>query len=115
MVMMWKLWYMHVILLLNGARSSGLMLLWISFVTVDNEINEPSFTQPKMYKVIRNHPRALDLYENQLIEMGQLSKEEIDALHNKVSSILNEGFINTRRSRFWHSVVCRDSDVSRRA
>jgi len=61
-----------------------------------NEIDEPSFTQPKMYKVIRNHPRALDLYENQLIEMGQLSKEEIDALHNKVSSILNEEFINSK-------------------
>lgn len=61
-----------------------------------NEIDEPSFTQPKMYKVIRNHPRALDLYEKQLIEMGQLSKEEIDALHNKVSSILNEEFINSK-------------------
>lgn len=61
-----------------------------------NEIDEPSFTQPKMYKVIRNHPRALDLYEKQLIEMGQLSKEEIDALHDKVSSILNEEFINSK-------------------
>lgn len=61
-----------------------------------NEIDEPSFTQPKMYKVIRNHPHALDLYEKQLIEMGQLSKEEIDALHNKVNSILNEEFINSK-------------------
>lgn len=61
-----------------------------------NEIDEPSFTQPKMYKVIRNHPQALDLYEKQLIEMGQLSKEEIDALHNKVNSILNEEFINSK-------------------
>lgn len=61
-----------------------------------NEIDEPSFTQPKMYKVIRNHPQALDLYEKQLIEMGQLSKEEIDALHKKVNSILNEEFINSK-------------------
>jgi len=61
-----------------------------------NEIDEPSFTQPKMYKVIRNHPQALDLYEKQLIEMGQLSKEEIDALHNKVNSFLNEEFINSK-------------------
>lgn len=61
-----------------------------------NEIDEPSFTQPKMYKVIRSHPQALDLYEKQLIEMGQLSKEEIDALHKKVNSILNEEFINSK-------------------
>lgn len=61
-----------------------------------NEIDEPSFTQPKMYKVIRNHPTALDLYEKQLIEMGQMSKEEIDALHKKVNSILNEEFINSK-------------------
>lgn len=61
-----------------------------------NEIDEPSFTQPKMYKVIRNHPQALDLYEKQLIEMGQLSKEEIDALHKKVNSILNEEFISSK-------------------
>lgn len=61
-----------------------------------NEIDEPSFTQPKMYKVIRNHPPALDLYEKQLIEMGQLSKEEIDALHKKVNSILNEEFISSK-------------------
>lgn len=61
-----------------------------------NEIDEPSFTQPKMYQVIRNHPRALDLYEKQLIESGQLSKEEIDDLHNKVNSILNEEFVNSK-------------------
>lgn len=61
-----------------------------------NEIDEPSFTQPKMYKVIRNHPTALELYEKQLIEMGQMSKEEIDALHKKVNSILNEEFINSK-------------------
>lgn len=61
-----------------------------------NEIDEPSFTQPKMYKVIRSHPTALDLYEKQLIEMGQMSKEEIDALHKKVNSILNEEFINSK-------------------
>eukprot|EP01018_Ginkgo_biloba_P020671 Gb_03657 [translate_table: standard] len=70
-----------------------------------NEIDEPSFTQPKMYQVIRNHPRALDMYEKQLIESGQLSKEEVDALHNKVNSILNEEFTNSKeylpRRRDW--------------
>ncbi|XP_057848262.2 2-oxoglutarate dehydrogenase, mitochondrial [Cryptomeria japonica] len=36
------------------------------------------------------------MYEEQLIQSGQLSKEEIDALHSKVNSILNEEFVNSK-------------------
>ncbi|XP_031485503.1 uncharacterized protein LOC116254317 [Nymphaea colorata] len=61
-----------------------------------NEIDEPSFTQPKMYQVIRNHPRAMDIYEKQLIEFGQLTKEDVSAIHQKVNSILNEEFISSK-------------------
>ncbi|XP_058099090.1 uncharacterized protein LOC131243620 [Magnolia sinica] len=61
-----------------------------------NEIDEPSFTQPKMYQVIRNHPRALDIYQNQLLESGQVSKEDIEKILIKVNSILNEEFVNSK-------------------
>nr|CAD1822076.1 unnamed protein product [Ananas comosus var. bracteatus] len=70
-----------------------------------NEIDEPSFTQPKMYQVIRNHPSALEIYQNKLLESGQISKEVIDKIHKKVLSILNEEFINSKdyipRRRDW--------------
>lgn len=70
-----------------------------------NEIDEPSFTQPKMYQVIRSHPPALDLYEKKLIESGELSKEEIDKMRIKVLSILNEEFVNSKdyvpKTRDW--------------
>ncbi|KAF6164381.1 hypothetical protein GIB67_037538 [Kingdonia uniflora] len=72
-----------------------------------NEIDEPSFTQPKMYKVIRNHPSALEIYQKKLLELGQISQEGIDKIHNKVNSILNEEFLNSKddvpRKRDWLS------------
>ncbi|XP_074313299.1 uncharacterized protein LOC141648496 [Silene latifolia] len=57
-----------------------------------NEIDEPSFTQPKMYKVIRSHPSAFDIYKKKVLESGALSKEEVDVIQKKVMTILNEEF-----------------------
>ncbi|KAG9453640.1 hypothetical protein H6P81_006544 [Aristolochia fimbriata] len=61
-----------------------------------NEIDEPSFTQPKMYQVIRNHPRALDIYQNQLLQSGQISKEDIEKINHKVNTILNEEYESSK-------------------
>ncbi|GJR88131.1 2-oxoglutarate dehydrogenase, mitochondrial-like protein [Tanacetum coccineum] len=61
-----------------------------------NEIDEPSFTQPKMYKVIRNHPSALEIYQKKLLETGQATKEDIDRIQNKVTSILNDEFLASK-------------------
>ncbi|WP_254492635.1 2-oxoglutarate dehydrogenase E1 component [Bartonella sp. B1099] len=43
-----------------------------------NEGDEPSFTQPLMYKAIRNHKTTLQLYSDQLIAEGVISLEEIE-------------------------------------
>lgn len=43
-----------------------------------NEGDEPSFTQPLMYKAIRNHKTTLQLYSDQLIAEGMVSSEEIE-------------------------------------
>eukprot|EP00250_Pteridium_aquilinum_P034625 c7842_g1_i1 orf=180-3287(+) len=70
-----------------------------------NEIDEPSFTQPKMYQVIKNHMPAVDVYEKQLVASGMMSKEEVDKLHEKVMSILNEEFNSSKdyvpKTRDW--------------
>lgn len=42
-----------------------------------NEIDEPMFTQPLMYRKIRNTPPALDKYANTLIADGVVSPEEV--------------------------------------
>ncbi|PIT70162.1 2-oxoglutarate dehydrogenase E1 component [Bartonella tribocorum] len=43
-----------------------------------NEGDEPSFTQPLMYKAIRSHKTTLQLYSDQLIAEGMVSSEEIE-------------------------------------
>ena len=43
-----------------------------------NEGDEPSFTQPKMYKKIRSHRTTLELYAEKLISEGVLTQEAID-------------------------------------
>ena len=41
-----------------------------------NELDQPMFTQPKLYKAITKHPHTLDIYEKRLIDEGTLTKEE---------------------------------------
>ncbi|MGJ0426294.1 2-oxoglutarate dehydrogenase E1 component [Methylocystis sp.] len=45
-----------------------------------NEGDEPGFTQPLMYKKIRAHRTALELYGEKLFNEGQLTKAEADKM-----------------------------------
>ncbi len=42
-----------------------------------NEADDPSSTQPVMYKAIKNHNTVLEMYENNLIDDSVISAEEI--------------------------------------
>jgi 2-oxoglutarate dehydrogenase E1 component len=42
-----------------------------------NESDEPSFTQPLMYKKIRSHPTTFEIYSERLVKEGLLSAEEV--------------------------------------
>lgn len=42
-----------------------------------NEIDEPMFTQPIMYKVIKKTPPVLDKYAAKLIEEKEVTQEEV--------------------------------------
>ena len=48
-----------------------------------NEIDEPMFTQPIMYSIIKKHSNVLDLYSKKLIEQGVSTKEETEAVVDK--------------------------------
>merc|ERR1719427_1281556 len=43
-----------------------------------NEMDEPMFTQPLMYQIIRKHPNVYKLYTNKLLEEGLVDQKEID-------------------------------------
>ncbi|MFC0284419.1 2-oxoglutarate dehydrogenase E1 component [Camelimonas abortus] len=43
-----------------------------------NEGDEPSFTQPLMYKAIRNHKTTLDIYAEKLIAEGVVTREQVE-------------------------------------
>jgi len=45
-----------------------------------NEGDEPRFTQPLLYKAIARHPNPRDMYVNDLIDQGVMTKEEADAI-----------------------------------
>ncbi|AGA64734.1 2-oxoglutarate dehydrogenase E1 component [Liberibacter crescens BT-1] len=57
-----------------------------------NEGDEPSFTQPKMYKVIRSHKSVVDIYAEQLIKEGIVSAQEVKKIENDWRSCLDNEF-----------------------
>ncbi|HEX7776777.1 MAG TPA: 2-oxoglutarate dehydrogenase E1 component [Parvibaculum sp.] len=42
-----------------------------------NESDEPSFTQPLMYKKIRSHPTTLEIYSERIVKSGLLTAEQV--------------------------------------
>ncbi len=45
-----------------------------------NEGDEPSYTQPLMYQRVKEHPGVRELYTQQLIREGTLTREEVDQM-----------------------------------
>jgi 2-oxoglutarate dehydrogenase E1 component len=44
-----------------------------------NEGDEPSFTQPRMYRAIKGHPHVAWLYRERLLDRGELTTDEVEA------------------------------------
>jgi multifunctional 2-oxoglutarate metabolism enzyme len=55
-----------------------------------NEADEPAYTQPTMYQVIKKHPPVREIYARQLIERGVVTEEESTEMTDQVWSILSE-------------------------
>src|SRR5689334_25271194 len=56
-----------------------------------NEADEPSATQPVMYKTIRQHPTARKIYADRLVADGTISEAESAAMIERYRSGLDEG------------------------
>ena len=57
-----------------------------------NESDEPSFTQPQMYRVIKDHPSTLQLYTKKLVNEGSISQAEADAMQADFNKRLDDEF-----------------------
>src|SRR5207249_2287409 len=55
-----------------------------------NEGDEPAFTQPRMYDIIRSHPTVRDLYARYLIGKGVVSQEEVDSMVKNAFAMLEQ-------------------------
>ncbi|HXF55063.1 MAG TPA: 2-oxoglutarate dehydrogenase E1 component [Hyphomicrobiaceae bacterium] len=57
-----------------------------------NESDEPAFTQPLMYKKIREHPTTLEIYTKRLIEENVVTAAEVEERRAKFRARLEEEF-----------------------
>eukprot|EP01064_Diplonema_japonicum_P023215 TRINITY_DN33660_c0_g1_i1.p1 TRINITY_DN33660_c0_g1~~TRINITY_DN33660_c0_g1_i1.p1 ORF type:complete len:993 (+),score=244.96 TRINITY_DN33660_c0_g1_i1:43-3021(+) len=57
-----------------------------------NEKDEPMFTQPLMYKVIKNHSSVLTIYEKQLLGENVVSKGELQTVRSDIDAMLKKEY-----------------------
>ncbi len=57
-----------------------------------NEGDEPSFTQPLMYKKIKSHPSTAKIYGSKLIDEDLLSEKDLNNQIKKFKSLLDDQF-----------------------
>ncbi len=57
-----------------------------------NEADEPSFTQPKMYRTIAKHPTTRELYSRKLMDEGVATAADIEKLNAAFRSRLDSDF-----------------------
>ena len=57
-----------------------------------NEGDEPSFTQPLMYKKIKQHPTTVNVYANKLIKENTITQDEFGIMKKDFKNLLDEQF-----------------------
>ncbi len=88
-----------------------------------NEGDDPSFTQPIMYKVIKGKKSTRDIYGQRLIDNGTISADEFEAMKAKFQSFIEtefdtaEGYTTKAPDWLdgvWAGIHLPDDDVKRR-
>jgi 2-oxoglutarate decarboxylase len=68
-----------------------------------NEGDEPSLTQPMMYKTIREHRSVRKIYTEQLLRKGDIDPQEAEEWLNHYQGKLQEAFDRTKEQEAPHS------------
>ena len=62
-----------------------------------NEGDEPGFTQPLLYDIIKSHPSVKEIYENTLLKNMVLSEDTIKKMNEEIYNELSEAFDKIRK------------------
>jgi 2-oxoglutarate dehydrogenase E1 component len=57
-----------------------------------NEGDDPSYTQPILYRKIKTHPSVSTLYEDRLVREGVIGREDAQAMRHEVSARLSAAY-----------------------
>ncbi|HET8976576.1 MAG TPA: multifunctional oxoglutarate decarboxylase/oxoglutarate dehydrogenase thiamine pyrophosphate-binding subunit/dihydrolipoyllysine-residue succinyltransferase subunit [Solirubrobacteraceae bacterium] len=55
-----------------------------------NEADEPAYTQPEMYQVIKRHPSVRELFARQLVDQGVVTEQESTEMTDQVWTVLSD-------------------------
>ncbi len=55
-----------------------------------NEADEPAYTQPEMYQVIKKHPPVRELFARLLVDQGVVSEQESTEMTDEVWAVLSD-------------------------
>src|SRR5262249_12606594 len=68
-----------------------------------NEPDEPAFTQPIMYRAIKDHPSTLELYSKKLVAEGTMSEADVQAMVAAFETKLDEELTAAKTHRPEHA------------
>jgi 2-oxoglutarate dehydrogenase E1 component len=68
-----------------------------------NENDEPAFTQPLMYRAIKDHATTLELYATRLVSEGTLTQPDVKAMVGAFNTRLDEEFEASKSHRPNHA------------
>jgi 2-oxoglutarate dehydrogenase E1 component len=64
-----------------------------------NEADEPAFTQPVLYKAIRNHPSVKSIYQEKLLHDNAAVNEDIINMEHEIHEIMDKGYSKARDAK----------------
>lgn len=64
-----------------------------------NETDEPAFTQPVLYKLIRNHPSVREIYEKKLVSEKVITEADVREMEKKVISKMETNYTEVHGGR----------------
>ena len=69
-----------------------------------NEADEPAFTQPVLYKAIRNHPSVKNIYQDILLNRKIVTSDDIKKMESEIYEIMDKGYVRAHeREIFFRS------------